>query len=67
MIDAINELKGIRKGMVINDNIKNIIFKLPADNASSTAYDISIQSASIKQISLLNEMFNLKHAGGYKN
>ncbi len=65
--DAINELKQIRKGLVTNDNIKNIIFKLPGDDVSSKTNDVSILNASIKQISLLNEMFNLEHAGGYKN
>lgn len=67
VIDAINELKKIKKELVTNDNIKNIIFKLPSDNTSLKTYDISIQNASIKQIAILNEMFNLNQAGGYKN
>ena len=67
IIDAINKLKEIRKGLVTNDNIKNIIFKLPTDNTTPKVYDVSIHNASMKQIALLNEMFNLKHTGGYKN
>lgn len=67
VIDAINKLKGVRKGLVTNDNIKNIIFKLPGGNIPPKTYDISIQNASIKQIAILNEMFSLNEVGGYKN
>ena len=34
---------------------------------SLKAKDLSIQNESIKQISILNEMFNLKSMGGYEN
>ena len=67
VLNAINELKKIKKELVTNDNIKNIIFKLPSENTPLKTYDLSIQNASIKQIETLNEMFNLNQAGGYKN
>ena len=37
------------------------------DNTTSKTKDLSIQKASIKQIAILNEMFNLNPAGRYKN
>lgn len=60
-------MKKIKKELVTTDNIKNIIFKLPMDNTTSKTKDLSIQKASIKQIAILNEMFNLNPAGRYKN
>ena len=60
-------MKEIRKELVTNDNIKNIIFKLSANDTPPKAYDVSIHNASMKQIAILSEMFNLKSAGGYKN
>jgi len=62
-----DELKKIKKELVTTDNIKNIIFKLPRDDESPGTKDISIQNASLKQIATLNELFNLKSAGGYEN
>lgn len=67
VVEAIAELKKIKKELVTTDNIKNIIFKLPMDNTTSKTKDLSIQKASIKQIAILNEMFNLNPAGRYKN
>lgn len=67
VIDAIDELIKMEKKLVSNDNIKNIIFKIPSDKTHPKSHDISIQNASIKQIATLNEMFNLTSAGGYKN
>lgn len=67
VLKAIEELKQIKRDLVTTDNIKNIIFKLPSDEASLEPKDISIQKASIKQISILNEMFNLKPVGRYEN
>lgn len=57
-------MKKIKKELVTADNIKNTIFRLPADNTTSKGKDLSIQKASIKQISILNELFNLNLAGG---
>lgn len=56
-------MKKIKKELVAADNIKNTIFRLPADNTTSKGKDLSIQKASIKQISILNELFNLNLAG----
>jgi predicted transcriptional regulator len=67
VLKAIDELKKIKKELVTTDNIKNIIFKLPRDDESPGTKDISIQNASLKQIATLNELFNLKSAGGYEN
>ena len=67
VIDAIEELRKIKKDLVTTDNIKNIIFKLPRDDESVEEKDMSIHLASIKQISILNEMFNLKSKGRYEN
>jgi hypothetical protein len=66
VLKAVEELKEIKKELVTTDNIKNIIFKLPTGNKSLGNKDISIQNASIKQIKILNEMFNLKPTGGMK-
>lgn len=51
--DIINVLKRIRKRLVTNDNIKNIIFRPPGDNIFSKTYDISIRNATLKQIAIL--------------
>lgn len=67
VLDAIKELAKIKKEIVNTDNIKNIIFKLPTDNTLLECKDVSIQKASIEQISTLNELFNLKAIGGYEN
>ena len=67
ILKAVGELKKIKKELVTTDNIKNIIFKLPVNNSSLETKDISIQNASIKQIAILNEMFNLKLMGRYEN
>lgn len=67
VLAAVGELKKIKRELVTTDNIKNIIFKLPSDNESLETKDISIQNASIKQIAILNEMFNLKPIGRYEN
>jgi len=67
VLDAIGELKKIKKELVTIDNIKNIIFKLPEDSTSLETKDISIQKASLEQIAILNEMFNMKETGRYEN
>ncbi len=67
VIDAVNELAAIKKSLVTTDNIKNIIFKLPREEAMAEDKDTSIQLASINQIALLNEMFNLKSKMRYEN
>lgn len=67
VLKAVNKLKKIKKELVTTDNIKNIIFKLPVDKTSSDTKDLSIQNASMKQISILNNLFNLKSMGGYEN
>ena len=67
VIKAITELAKIKKEIVNTDNIKNIIFKLPREENSLNEKDISIQKASIEQISILNDMFNLKNIGGYEH
>ena len=67
VIKAIKELSKIKKEIVNTDNIKNIIFKLPREEDSLKEKDISIQKASIEQISILNDMFNLKNIGGYEH
>lgn len=67
VIEAINELAKIKKEIVNTDNIKNIIFKLPREDNTLREKDISIQKASIDQIAILNDMFNLKNVGGYEN
>lgn len=67
VLEAIKELAKIKKEIVNTDNIKNIVFKTPTIKDTSDAKDTSIQRASINQISILNEMFNLKSVGGYEN
>lgn len=67
VLKAIAELKKIKKELVTTDNIKNIIFKLPMENEPLQARDISIQNESIRQIAILNDMFNLKPMGRYEN
>lgn len=67
VLNAIDELKKIKEKLVTTDNIKNIIFKLPKDNIPLESKDISIQNESIKQIAILNELFNLKSTGRYEN
>lgn len=67
VLSAIEELSKIKEEIVNTDNIKNIIFKSPTKNTSSDNKDSAIQKASINQISILNEMFNLQSVGGYKN
>lgn len=67
VLDAVDKLKKIKSELVTTDNIKNIIYKLPRDDASLKTKDMSIQKASIEQITILNEMFNLGPMGGYKN
>ncbi|MFA7412774.1 MAG: hypothetical protein WCZ27_11085 [Tissierellaceae bacterium] len=66
VVDAVEELEKIRKSLVTTDNIKNIIFKLPREEPVDQK-DNSIQLASLSQIALLNEMFNLNTKGGYEN
>ncbi len=53
--------------MVNTDNIRNVVFKVPTVDKPLEAKDLSIQKASLEQISILNDMFNLKSVGGYKN
>ena len=67
VLNAIDELKKIKKKLVTTDNIKNIIFRLPMDDTPLESKDMSIQNASIKQITILNEMFSLKSMMGYEN
>ena len=67
VLNAIEELKNIKEKLVTTENIKNIIFKLPKDNIPLDSKDISIQKESIKQIAILNELFNLKPTGRYEN
>lgn len=67
VLKSVEELKKIKKELVTTENIKNLIFKLPVDNTSLETKNISIQNASIKQIAILNEMFNLKPMGRYEN
>ena len=66
VLKAIVELSSIKTELVTTDNIKNIVFKLPDDKPLDNR-DTSIQNASLKQIAILNEMFNLKTAGRYEN
>lgn len=66
VLKAIKELSSIKTELVTTDNIKNIVFKLPDDKPLDNR-DTSIQNASLKQIAILNEMFNLKPAGRYEN
>ena len=66
VLKAIKELSSIKTDLVTTDNIKNIVFKLPDDKPLDNR-DTSIQNASLKQIAILNEMFNLKTAGRYEN
>lgn len=67
VLKAVEELRKIKKELVTTDNIKNIIFKLPMDKESLETKDLSIQNASLKQISILNDLFNLKSIGRYEN
>ena len=67
VIDAVKKLVAIKKSLVTTDNIKNIIFKLPREEERTDSKDTSIHLASINQIALLNEMFNLKSKGRYEN
>ena len=67
VIKAIDKLAKIKKEIVNTDNIKNIIFKLPREENPLKEKDPSIQKASIDQITVLNDMFNLKNIGGYEN
>jgi hypothetical protein len=47
VLKSVDKLKKIKKELVTTANIKNIIFKLPMDNASLETKDVSIQNASI--------------------
>lgn len=67
VISAIEKLSKIKSEIVTTDNIKNIISKSPLIDITTEAKDKSIQDASINQIAILNDMFNLKSVGGYKN
>ena len=68
MVNAINELKKIKSELVTTANIKNIVCKAPREQYEPLGVeDLTIQNASIRQIEILNEMFNLKSSGGYKN
>ena len=53
--------------MVNTENIKNVAFKSPTMDNPSESKDLSIQRASLEQISILNKMFNLNSVGGYEN
>ena len=67
VLKAVKELEKIKKEMVNTDNIRNVVFKVPTVDKPLEAKDLSIQKASLEQISILNDMFNLKSVGGYKN
>ena len=67
ILKAIKKLENIRKDMVNTDNIKNIIYNAPTIEEPLKERDLSIQKASLEQIAILNDMFNLKQVGGYKN
>jgi len=67
VLDAIKELEKIKIEMVNTDNIKNIVFKSPTMDNPLGSKDLSIQKASLEQISILNEMFKLNSVGGYEN
>jgi len=67
ILNAVDELKKIKKELVTTDNIKNIIFKVPRENEFLKTKDMSIQKISMEQIAILNNMFDLKAMGGYKN
>jgi ABC-type oligopeptide transport system ATPase subunit len=68
-IESKESIKYLRQNaqMVNTDNIKNIIFKSPTMDNPLGSEDISIQKASLEQISILNEMFKLNSVGGYEN
>lgn len=67
VINAIEKLAKIKSKIVNTDNIKNIISKSPRVELVVENKDKSIQNASINQIAILNDMFNLKSVGGYEN
>ncbi|MCF6463890.1 MAG: hypothetical protein GX300_07930 [Tissierellia bacterium] len=67
VLEAIKELEKIKVEMINTDNIKNIVFKSPTMDNPLGSKDISIQKASLEQISILNEMFKLNSVGGYGN
>jgi hypothetical protein len=67
VLKAVKELEKIKIEMVNTDNIRNIVFKSPTVLNPLETRDLSIQKASLEQISILNDMFNLKSVGGYKN
>ena len=67
VLEAVKELAKIKREIVNTDNIKNIIFKLPREENILENKDITIQKASIDQISILNDLFKLKPMGGYEN
>ncbi|NLM44685.1 MAG: hypothetical protein GX201_11860 [Clostridiales bacterium] len=67
IIKAIKELEKIKIEMVNTENIKNVAFKSPTMDNPSESKDLSIQRASLEQISILNKMFNLNSVGGYEN
>lgn len=64
---AIKELKRIKEELVITENIKNIVYKLPQEDLRLNSKDVAILESSIKQIQELNNLFNLKSAGRYEN
>lgn len=67
VLKAVKELENIKKEMVNTDNIRNIVFRAPTMGKTLENKDTSIQKASLEQISILNDLFNLKSVGGYKN
>ncbi|HSH36459.1 IS21 family transposase [Schnuerera sp.] len=67
VLKAVKELEKIKKEMVNTDNIRNIVFRAPTVDKPLETKDTSIQKASLEQISILSDLFNLKSVGGYKN
>ena len=67
VLEAIKELEKIKVDMVNTDNIKNIVFKSPTMDNPLETKDLSIQKASLEQISVLNDLFKLNTVGGYEN
>lgn len=64
VLDAIKKLSKVKKSIVTTENIKSLVNRSPTTNLELSEKDLSIQEASLHQISLVNTLFNLTTIGG---
>lgn len=64
VLEAIEKLSKVKESIVNTENIKSLVNRSPTIKPTLSEKDLSIQEASLHQISLVNTLFNLATLGG---